>query len=75
MKRCMSVFTQLHYFSTNVCNISELFVVYCGFVFILQVCVNVACWFRVMASTGVTSQLPPVKSVVVYRNGDPFFSG
>ncbi|RXN10586.1 doublecortin domain-containing 2-like isoform X1 [Labeo rohita] len=28
-----------------------------------------------MASTGVTSHLPPVKSVKVYRNGDPFFSG
>ncbi|XP_052469803.1 doublecortin domain-containing protein 2B [Carassius gibelio] len=27
-----------------------------------------------MASTGVTSHLPPVKSVMVYRNGDPFFS-
>ncbi|XP_067277257.1 doublecortin domain-containing protein 2B isoform X2 [Pseudorasbora parva] len=27
-----------------------------------------------MASTGV-SHLPPVKSVKVYRNGDPFFSG
>uniref|UniRef100_A0A8C1TIV5 Doublecortin domain containing 2B n=1 Tax=Cyprinus carpio TaxID=7962 RepID=A0A8C1TIV5_CYPCA len=28
-----------------------------------------------MASTGVTSHLPPVKSVKVYRNGDPFFLG
>ncbi|KAK7140422.1 hypothetical protein R3I94_012894 [Phoxinus phoxinus] len=28
-----------------------------------------------MASTGVSSHLPPVKSVKVYRNGDPFFSG
>ncbi|TRY86824.1 hypothetical protein DNTS_020542 [Danionella cerebrum] len=28
-----------------------------------------------MASTGVTTQLPPVKSVMVYRNGDPYFSG
>ncbi|XP_051773473.1 doublecortin domain-containing protein 2B isoform X3 [Ctenopharyngodon idella] len=28
-----------------------------------------------MASTGVTNHLPPVKSVKVYRNGDPFFSG
>ncbi|XP_077092740.1 doublecortin domain-containing protein 2B isoform X2 [Siphateles boraxobius] len=28
-----------------------------------------------MGSTGVSSHLPPVKSVKVYRNGDPFFSG
>ncbi|KAF5892725.1 doublecortin domain-containing protein 2B isoform X1, partial [Clarias magur] len=29
----------------------------------------------VMASSGVTALLPPVKSVMVYKNGDPFFSG
>ncbi|KAF4089884.1 hypothetical protein AMELA_G00043350 [Ameiurus melas] len=29
----------------------------------------------VMASSGVTALLPPVKSVLVYKNGDPFFSG
>ncbi|XP_039528727.1 doublecortin domain-containing protein 2B isoform X2 [Pimephales promelas] len=28
-----------------------------------------------MASTGVSSHLPPVKSVKVFRNGDPFFTG
>ncbi|XP_053476249.1 doublecortin domain-containing protein 2B [Ictalurus furcatus] len=28
-----------------------------------------------MASSGVTALLPPVKSVMVYKNGDPFFSG
>uniref|UniRef100_A0A1A7X9Q7 Doublecortin domain containing 2B n=1 Tax=Iconisemion striatum TaxID=60296 RepID=A0A1A7X9Q7_9TELE len=27
------------------------------------------------ASTAVPSHLPPVKSVVVYRNGDPYYSG
>lgn len=38
-------------------------------------CVDYQYLAQMAASTAATVLLPPVKSVVVYKNGDPFYSG